>query len=173
MKPAPGDESVNPSRHVELRTKFRLTGPNQNGSTHSGVEYRSRVIDAATFVIAATKRTSIALLAHHDSAVRRLGGAGSWFVEIARTARPLRPAIPDAKLATPGHEDASDHVIRMVDYLPGRIGDQHLRPAWLHSPLRAREAPISRCKSAKSSGRVNIASSPLTPRGHCSAGRSQ
>ncbi len=37
-------------------------------------------------------------------------------------ARPLLPAIRQAKLAAPGHKDVSDYVNRLVEYLPDRIG---------------------------------------------------
>ncbi|MBI4625817.1 MAG: HEAT repeat domain-containing protein [Verrucomicrobia bacterium] len=38
-------------------------------------------------------------------------------------ARPLLPAIRQAKLVAPNHKDVSDYVGRIVEYLPGRIGD--------------------------------------------------
>ncbi len=37
-------------------------------------------------------------------------------------ARPLLPAIQQAKLTDPRHKDASDYVARLVEYLPGQIG---------------------------------------------------
>jgi uncharacterized sulfatase len=45
-------------------------------------------------------------------AARRLGPA----------ARPLLPAIREAKLAAPAHKDLADYVARMADYLPGQLG---------------------------------------------------
>jgi len=41
---------------------------------------------------------------------------------LGTAARPLLPAIRQAKLVTPGHKDASDYIGRMADYLPGKIG---------------------------------------------------
>ncbi len=38
-------------------------------------------------------------------------------------ARPLLPAIKQASRLAPGHKDIADYVTRMVEYLPGRIGD--------------------------------------------------
>jgi N-sulfoglucosamine sulfohydrolase len=37
-------------------------------------------------------------------------------------ARPLLPAIREAKIAAPDQKDTADYVGRMVEYLPGRIG---------------------------------------------------
>ena len=38
-------------KNFELRARFRLTGQNDSGWGNSGVQYRSRVIDPATFIV--------------------------------------------------------------------------------------------------------------------------
>jgi len=38
-------------KNFELRAKFRLTGQNEKGWGNSGVQYRSKVIDPATFIV--------------------------------------------------------------------------------------------------------------------------
>ncbi|MDP3072941.1 MAG: sulfatase-like hydrolase/transferase [Opitutaceae bacterium] len=57
----------------------------------------------------------------HDSVFIRLA-ALNVADRLGPQARPLLPAIRQARLAAPGHRDASDYVARMVDSLPGRIG---------------------------------------------------
>jgi N-sulfoglucosamine sulfohydrolase len=42
---------------------------------------------------------------------------------LGRVARPLLPAIHAAKLVVPTQKDMTDYVGRMVEYLPGQIGD--------------------------------------------------
>ena len=37
--------------NFELRMKFKLTGENEKKQANSGVQYRSRIMDAATFVV--------------------------------------------------------------------------------------------------------------------------
>ena len=39
-------------KNFELRAAFRLTGQNDKGFANSGIQYRSRVVDAAGFVLA-------------------------------------------------------------------------------------------------------------------------
>jgi len=43
-------------------------------------------------------------------------------LRLGPAARPLLPAIRQAKLVSPGHKDASDYIGRMVEYLPERLG---------------------------------------------------
>ncbi len=44
-------------------------------------------------------------------------------LRLGTMARPLLPAIRQARITVPAHKDTADYVGRMVDYLPGRIGE--------------------------------------------------
>lgn len=61
-----------------------------------------------------------AALAHADVYARL--AALNTALRLGSAARPLIPAIRQARLVTPGHKDASDYVGRMVEYLPEKIG---------------------------------------------------
>lgn len=77
-----------------------------------------RVTEALPIVAAALRHESVFIRLAALNIAHRLGA----------NARPLLPAIREAKLTAPDHKDAADYVARMVDYLPGRIGEQGQRP---------------------------------------------